>query len=114
MIAKGLQNARWPARLQRLTKGPLVDIAPHGADIWLDGAHNVMGAEALAQAISELEDRGPRPLTMILGMLKTKDAEGFLAAFRGLVRHLITVPVPSSTAGSFTGHALRRCLGDRV
>src|SRR5262249_883615 len=43
-VAKGLQSARWPARLQRLTRGPLVDIAPNGADIWLDGAHNVMGA----------------------------------------------------------------------
>lgn len=102
-IAKGLGEARWPARLQRLTKGPLVEIAPEGADIWLDGAHNVMGAEALAQAMSEIEERSQRPLTLILGMLRTKDAEGFLAAFRGLARHLITVPVSGSAAGLSPG-----------
>jgi dihydrofolate synthase/folylpolyglutamate synthase len=102
-IAKGLQNAHWPARLQRLTRGALVDLAPEGADIWLDGAHNVMGAEALAQAISEIEERSPRPLTMIVGLLKTKDAEGFLAAFHGLARHLITVPVRASAVGMTPG-----------
>jgi dihydrofolate synthase/folylpolyglutamate synthase len=98
-IAQGLRTARWPARLQRLTKGPLVDLAPEGADIWLDGAHNVMGAEALAQAISEIEERSQRPLTMIFGILRNKDAEGFLGCFRGLVRHLIPVPVRNSAAG---------------
>ncbi|MFO1187123.1 MAG: folylpolyglutamate synthase/dihydrofolate synthase family protein [Alphaproteobacteria bacterium] len=102
-IAKGLAEVRWPARLQRLTRGPLIALAPEGADIWLDGAHNVMGAEALAQAMSEIEERSQRPLTMILGMLRTKDAEGFLAAFRGLVRHLITVPVSASAAGLAPG-----------
>jgi dihydrofolate synthase/folylpolyglutamate synthase len=102
-IAKGLTEARWPARLQRLTKGPLVELAPEGADIWLDGAHNVMGAEALAQAMSDIEERSQRPLTLVLGMLRTKDAEGFLAAFRGLVRHLITVPVSASAAGLAPG-----------
>jgi dihydrofolate synthase/folylpolyglutamate synthase len=98
-IGRGLRTARWPARLQRLTKGPLVDLAPEGADIWLDGAHNVMGAEALAQAMSEIEERSQRPLTMIFGILRTKDAEGFLGCFRGLVRHLIPVPVRNSAAG---------------
>ena len=98
-ITRGLETAYWPARLERLTKGPLIDLAPPGADIWLDGAHNVMGAEALAQAISDIEERNPRPLTLILGMLTTKDAFGFLGAFQGLVRHLITVPVHHSAAG---------------
>ena len=37
---RGFVNAEWPARMQRLRSGPLVELAPAGADIWLDGGHN--------------------------------------------------------------------------
>src|SRR4029077_695956 len=40
---KGLSSVEWPARLQRLHKGPLVEAAPKGAEVWLDGGHNVHG-----------------------------------------------------------------------
>lgn len=90
----GLIGVEWPARMQRLTRGPLVSAAPKGAEIWLDGAHNPHGARALAHAIADLEDRTPRPLYMICGMLQTKDARAYLATFRGLVKHITTVAIP--------------------
>ena len=40
-------RAFWPARMQRLRQGPLVDLAP-GVELWLDGGHNPAGGEALA------------------------------------------------------------------
>ncbi|ADH91192.1 FolC bifunctional protein [Ancylobacter novellus DSM 506] len=91
---EGMRAAQWPARLQRLGPGPLTQRAPEGVDIWLDGGHNAAGGQALAAALADLEDRVPRPLVLIVGMLGTKDSGAFLAPFAGLARELIAVPVP--------------------
>jgi len=93
-VEKGLRTVEWPARLQRLTKGPLIDLAPKDAEVWLDGGHNPHGAMAVASAMADLEERGERSLYLICGMLRTKDAMGFLAPFRGLARHIATVDIP--------------------
>lgn len=74
-IAAGLRQVDWPARMQRLTRGPLPDLLPPGTELWLDGAHNAMAGEALAEALSRLP---PRPTWLVAGMLNTKDAAGFL------------------------------------
>jgi dihydrofolate synthase/folylpolyglutamate synthase len=93
-IEKGLRNVEWPARLQRLTRGTLIDLAPKDAEVWLDGGHNPHGAMAVASAMADLEERGERSLYLICGMLRTKDAMGFLSPFRGLARHVATVQIP--------------------
>jgi dihydrofolate synthase/folylpolyglutamate synthase len=93
-IETGLRTVDWPARLQRLSHGPLVDAAPKGAEIWLDGGHNPHCASAVARAVADLEDRSERPLYLVCGMLKSKDAVGFLSEFRGLARHVVTVSIP--------------------
>jgi dihydrofolate synthase/folylpolyglutamate synthase len=93
-IEQGLKTVDWPARLQRLTKGPLVAMAPKGAELWLDGGHNPHCAAAVSRAIADLEEVADRPLYLICGMLRTKDAVGFLGAFRGLARHVVTVSIP--------------------
>jgi dihydrofolate synthase/folylpolyglutamate synthase len=102
-IEKGLRSVDWPARLQRLTKGPLISMAPKGAEIWLDGGHNPHCAAAVSRAIADLEEKSDRPLYLICGMLKTKDAVGFLSAFRGLARHVVTVTVPGEAASLGAG-----------
>jgi dihydrofolate synthase/folylpolyglutamate synthase len=97
-IEQGLRRVEWPARLQRLTRGPLVALAPEGAEVWLDGGHNPHAAHAIAQALADFEERSEKPLYLICGMLKTKDAEGFFAAFRGLARHVTTLSIPGEPA----------------
>lgn len=89
----GIVNAEWPARMQRLSSGALVDQAPAGSEIWVDGGHNAEGGRVIAAALGDLEERVPRPLVVIVGMMANKDASGFLANFAGLTRHIITVPV---------------------
>ncbi len=91
-IGTGLQTVNWPGRLQRLS-GRLAALKPDGAEIWLDGGHNPDGGRALAAAMAELEERVPRPLALIVGMLKAKSAEGFLAPFRDLATGVVTVPI---------------------
>jgi dihydrofolate synthase/folylpolyglutamate synthase len=97
-IEYGLRHVEWPARLQRLSKGPLVALAPHGSEVWLDGGHNPHAAHALARALADLEERSPKPLFLICGMLKTKDAAGYFAPFRGLARHVTTLAIPGEEA----------------
>jgi dihydrofolate synthase/folylpolyglutamate synthase len=81
-IAGGVASACWPARFQRLTKGPLAALAKaRGADLWLDGGHNPHAGRALAEAASRLVDRDPRPLVLVTGMFARKDAEGFFRPF---------------------------------
>lgn len=72
-MATGLRAAEWPARLQKL-HGPLTTLLPHGAELWLDGAHNPGGAAILAQ---QLQDWGT-PTTVILGMKQSKDVAEFI------------------------------------
>ena len=102
-IERGLSTVDWPGRLQRLHHGPLMEAAPKGAEVWLDGGHNPHCAAAVSRAIAALEERGERPLYLVCGMLRTKDAVGFLNAFRGLARHVVTVEIPGEPASLGAG-----------
>jgi dihydrofolate synthase/folylpolyglutamate synthase len=90
----GIVNAEWPARMQRLASGALVEQAPPGSEVWLDGGHNAEGGRVAAAALGDLEERVSRPLVVIVGMMGNKDAGAFLANFAGLTRHIIAVRIP--------------------
>ncbi|CDX48889.1 folylpolyglutamate synthase/dihydrofolate synthase family protein [Mesorhizobium sp. M2C.T.Ca.TU.002.02.1.1] len=96
---RAMTHVAWPARMQKLTQGKLVDLAPKGAEIWLDGGHNPGAGVVIAEALAEQEEKNPRPLVLISGMINTKDQTGYFSAFKGLARHVYTVPVSSSDAG---------------
>ncbi|AXK82357.1 bifunctional folylpolyglutamate synthase/dihydrofolate synthase [Pseudolabrys taiwanensis] len=104
----GLVKADWPARMQRLAQGKLVDLAPPGSELWLDGGHNPDGGRAIAAALADLEERVSRPLVLIVGMLATKDCEGFLRNFTGLARRMIAVPIPGADK-PLTAEAVADC-----
>ena len=95
-IEDGLQSASWPARMQRLTEGPLLDALAYGSELWLDGGHNPSAAEALAETAADLEEKCPRPLFLVIGMMGLKDVTGFLARFEGLARSVHAVPIPGA------------------
>jgi dihydrofolate synthase/folylpolyglutamate synthase len=102
-IETGLTSVEWPARMQRLTAGRLVARTRGDAEIWLDGGHNPAAGQVIAETVADLEERVPRPLFMVCGMLNTKDPIGFFQPFAGLARKAYTVPVPSSAAGRDPG-----------
>src|SRR5471030_80448 len=95
----GMVKADWPARLHQLSAGRLVDLAPAGSELWLDGGHNPDGGRAIAAALADLEERVSRPLVLIVGMLANKDCAGFLGNFAGMARRVIAVPVPDAEKG---------------
>lgn len=91
-IAASLASARWPARLARLAAGPVTDLLPPGADVWLDGAHNVA---AMGVVIDFIRDRlvpGQR-LEVVMALLNDKDADGVLACLSGIDATIRTVPI---------------------
>ena len=91
-IAAGPAKAEWPARLQRLGRGPLVDQLPRGWELWLDGGHNPGAGWALAgHAAAAWDDR---PLYLLVGMLDTKDSQGFLEPLLSRAQHLAVVAIP--------------------
>ncbi|SDX02263.1 dihydrofolate synthase / folylpolyglutamate synthase [Ruegeria halocynthiae] len=83
-------KAEWPARMQRLKTGPLVEQAPE-AELWLDGGHNAAAGVALADVLATLPDR---PTHMICGMLNTKDVTGYLAPLAAEADSLTAVSIP--------------------
>src|SRR5262245_65576630 len=89
-IERGLVEVRWPARMQRLTKGALAERVGHGSELWLDGGHNPAGGAAIAQTLGELEERAPKPVGLVLGMLESKDAVGFIVPIGGWEQTLRT------------------------
>lgn len=95
---RALDAVTWPGRMQKLTFGRLVGLAPEGAEIWLDGGHNPGAGAVIAEALADQEDRNPRPLFLIAGMINTKDQTNYFRAFKGMVRHVFTVPVTESEA----------------
>ncbi|MEM7729267.1 MAG: folylpolyglutamate synthase/dihydrofolate synthase family protein [Pseudomonadota bacterium] len=93
-IGRGLMSAHWPARMQPLTTGPLVDIAAEaGAEVWLDGGHNPHAAQALSTHMAGLEARSPKPLILVMGILANKNAGAFLDYFEGLAAGLVAVEI---------------------
>jgi dihydrofolate synthase/folylpolyglutamate synthase len=73
----GIVNAEWPARMQRLASGALVEQGPQGCEIWLDGGHNAEGRSRRRGSLGDLEERVSRPLVVIVGMMANKDASAF-------------------------------------
>ena len=86
------RGARWPARMQKLSPGPLLDLLPPGSEIWLDGGHNPAAADAVSATLAQVAQG--RPVRLILGMLSNKEAPGLLAPFARLAAGLHAVPIP--------------------
>ncbi|MEO0945880.1 MAG: folylpolyglutamate synthase/dihydrofolate synthase family protein [Pseudomonadota bacterium] len=89
-----VSNAFWPARMQRLVGGPLVEQA-RDAELWLDGGHNPAAGKALAETLGGLP---PRPTHMICGMLSTKDVSGYLRPLATMAESLHAVAIPGEAA----------------
>ncbi len=93
-LAEGLQKVCWPARLQRLSRGPLLSLLPPGAELWIDGGHNAHAGAALGRWAAGQ----PRPLALVVGMVATKDPEAFLEHLAPYADMLCAVPIPGSAA----------------
>jgi len=70
-VTRGLDEARWPGRLERI-----------GERLVVDGAHNPQGMRALVTSLRTLLD--DEPVTVVFGAMADKDVKEILAELRGL------------------------------
>ena len=102
-IANGISTAFWPARLQKLSHGPMVEQwAPYG-DVMLDGGHNPHAANAIADWAKTRSTASP--IVLIAAMMKRKNAVDFFAPIAPHITQLLCIPMPEDTAG-YTGAEL--------
>ncbi len=95
-IRTGLRKVEWPARLQRLTQGPLAEhLNDSRSELWLDGGHNPAAGEVLGDAAKTWNDL---PLHLVFGMLNTKDGGGFLRPLAPYARSLRAVAITGESA----------------
>ncbi len=89
-----LTEATWPARMQRLRTGPLVEAADQ-AELWVDGGHNPSAGRAISAL---LDDLPPRETHLITGMLNSKDPRGYLEPMARHAKSLHAVAIPGVDA----------------
>ncbi|KGJ16111.1 bifunctional folylpolyglutamate synthase/dihydrofolate synthase [Paracoccus sanguinis] len=109
--AAAMTRVEWPARMQRLTRGPLVEAAQAGGcELWLDGGHNPAGGAAVAATLAAMP---PRPTHLICGMLNTKDVAGYMAPLAAVAESLTAVAIPgeANTLPAETTAAAARAAG---
>lgn len=84
-MRQGISAAKWPARLQRLSPGPLIG----NHEVWLDGGHNPSAGAALAQHFKD------RRFHLIIGMLANKDPAALTSPLAANAASISAVPVPT-------------------
>lgn len=91
-MGKGIVDARWPARLQRLGAGPLTALVPRRT-VWLDGGHNPDAGLAIGRHFA-----GKPPLHLVIAMLANKDPAAIIAPLADQLASVTVVPIPGHEA----------------
>jgi dihydrofolate synthase/folylpolyglutamate synthase len=95
-IRAGLARVHWPGRLQLVKRSPTQQLL-------LDGAHNVGGAEMLADALREyFPNLEP---SLVLGILRDKDWARMCEMLAPLASRIVLVPVHSERSAEPHGLA---------
>ncbi len=97
-LAAGLRQAQWPARMQHLARGPLVEELPQGWELWLDGGHNEEAGQIIAAMIDDWRRMEAKPVSLVYGMLSTKDPLAFLRHLAPVAEDLAAVAIPGDHA----------------
>lgn len=99
-ISAGLRNVTWPARMQRLAKGPLIEMLPRDGkwELWLDGGHNAEAGEVIAAMLADWHEQDGKPTHLIFGMLNTKDPGAFLKQLAPHAEDMAAVAIPGDHA----------------
>lgn len=94
-LNQGMTSVQWPARLQKLSRGPMLDGLGEEDEIWVDGGHNADAARVIADMIRAWNQASPKRVThLVFGTLNTRDPKEYLGVFRNIVGQVRTVTIP--------------------
>ncbi|MES1200774.1 MAG: folylpolyglutamate synthase/dihydrofolate synthase family protein [Pseudomonadota bacterium] len=106
-FAHGVAHASWPGRMQRLTRGRLVDMAkPCHVEVWIDGGHNAHAAQAMKRALAELSRKRKAKTALVVGLRARKDWRGFADVLNGATDFAFAVPLQDGAAPGELAEAL--------
>ena len=93
-INLGILRAKWPGRLEEIKTGYIRDIFDSSSEIWVDGGHNISGANAIADWLGSYKTKKYFDnFVLICGFLKNKDAENMIIKFKDKINKIIFVPI---------------------
>jgi dihydrofolate synthase/folylpolyglutamate synthase len=110
-ICEGLKSTYWPARLQKIDRGNLVQVIRAfntKNELWIDGGHNVGASIHLRKSLSFINKKN---LHIIYGSLKNKDYLTFLKNLSFIASSLHVVEIddqPSSLNKNEAVHAAKK------
>jgi dihydrofolate synthase / folylpolyglutamate synthase len=99
-VSEGLQSVYWPARLQRLTHGPLSAQLTDDVEIWLDGGHNVAAAQRIRESFQAFNAKDDKPTYLICGMMAGKDQLGYLRQLQQISQKAVMVDIDGENGAS--------------
>ncbi|MFG1426796.1 bifunctional folylpolyglutamate synthase/dihydrofolate synthase [Roseixanthobacter glucoisosaccharinicivorans] len=106
LLRRALPHVRWPGRLQRLNAaGPIFGVGD-ATHFLLDGGHNPGAADVVAREVARLDMADPRRTILVFGMLRTKNASGFLRPYAPLVDRTVALPLAFADCPAFTPEEL--------
>ncbi len=94
-INKGIQSTYWPGRLEKISTEIVKKHSLKTNDIWLDGGHNIAGAEAIKNWILY---KNIKNIILISGFLKNKDAKNILLILKNYIKYIILVPIDNKNS----------------
>lgn len=101
-IALGIEKATIPARLELISEEPIV---------FLDGAHNPNGADALSSFMKNYNGE----IYAVVGMMKDKNCDGFLKQVLKFCKSVVTVTVkenPRTASAEELAEIAKKYCGD--
>ena len=97
-IDMGLVSINWPARLQKLKEGNLIENLLEDVEIWIDGGHNQDAAKAIASTLRDWRTASPEiSIHMVFGALNNRCPQNFLQYFTNVIDTIRAVDIPGET-----------------
>ena len=97
-IDMGLVSINWPARLQKLKEGNLIENLLEDVEIWIDGGHNQDAAKAIASTLRDWRTASPEiSIHMVFGALNNRRPQNFLQYFTNVIDTIRAVDIPGET-----------------
>ncbi|MAZ98455.1 MAG: bifunctional folylpolyglutamate synthase/dihydrofolate synthase [Rhodospirillaceae bacterium] len=94
-IDQGLLTVKWPARLQKINEGPLINILPTNVELWIDGGHNQNASLLIAHTIRNWKIKNPcLSIHMVFGCLSNREIKALLQPFINIIDLVQTVKIP--------------------
>ncbi|MBT7731783.1 MAG: bifunctional folylpolyglutamate synthase/dihydrofolate synthase [Rhodospirillaceae bacterium] len=94
-IDQGLLTVKWPARLQKINEGPLINILPTNVELWIDGGHNQNASLLIAHTIRNWKIKNPcLSIHMVFGCLSNRETKALLQPFINIIDLVQTVKIP--------------------